>query len=260
MNLSHHLSRRQSPVNCQGGKTYKFPGILANISAELRRLAKLRSLAVAKFETYLGKAKTTLANYKIDGAASVDILPSALNRVERSHADLCSAVKPVADNIEEARNLTADFAKELPDGIASEKDLNTQLENYSNEYEAVIARLDNLPHHQRVTMAAHFLHPILFKDKIACLVGLEEICLRKAKVVLDSINRHTSGSLDSEEMLVFEKKREALKYWFVRVENCWNKTKLAITDKTIFDELAEVVKTAREAIDEAFLDSEKFPK
>ena len=126
--------QRRSPVTIQD------VGIHTNVRAELRRLTELRSLAVAKFETYLRKAKTTFADYKIDGAAS----PSAINRVKRAHADLCSAFKPVAYNIAEARNLTADypsFAEELADVIASEKDLNTQLEEYTNEYEAVTAAI-----------------------------------------------------------------------------------------------------------------------
>ena len=42
-------------------------------------------------------------------------------------------------------------------------------------------------------------------------------CLGKAKVVLDSINRHTSGSLDSKEILKLKEKREALKDQFVRM-------------------------------------------
>jgi hypothetical protein len=84
------------------------------------------------------------------------------------------------------------------------------------------------------------------------------ICLGKAKVVLDSINRHTSGSLDFKEILELEERRESLKYWVVRMEKCWKEGMLAINDKTIFDGIARNVKTAKEAVDEALFESGKF--
>ena len=112
------------------------PAGYAHTKAGLTKLSKLRQSAVTKFETYLTQGKDTLANYKAEGAAASNFHRGDINKVERSHTELCDAFKLVAGNIEDARILTAEYLAVLPEteepaeDIPPEGDLQTELNKY----------------------------------------------------------------------------------------------------------------------------------
>ena len=118
--------------------------------AELARLGKLRLSAVTKFQTYLMQGKDTLARYETKGAAASDFLKGDVNKVERSHTDLCEAFKLVSGNIEDARTVTANYLAGIPEteepegDIPPEGDLQTELDEYRNRCYETADRLANL--------------------------------------------------------------------------------------------------------------------
>ena len=118
--------------------------------AELARLGKLRLSAIAEFQTCLTQGKDTLARYKATGAEASDFLRGDVNKVERSHTDLCDAFKLVSGNIKDARTATANYLAGIPEteepanDIPPETDLQTELINYRDRCYETADRLANL--------------------------------------------------------------------------------------------------------------------
>lgn len=146
--------------------------------AELARLGKLRLSAIAEFQTCLTQGKDTLARYKATGAEASDFLRGDVNKVERSHTDLCDAFKLVSGNIKDARTATANYLAGIPEteepanDIPPETDLQTELINYRDRCYETADRLANLSQSmQRRSEKAHHRHrpPRKNGKQIRCL-------------------------------------------------------------------------------------------